>query len=360
MKKLFLLLVFVAAGWALKANPVCYFTYSQARRTVNYLSMQDELMIYCGYEYELETYVIVSDVWYERVNQRYYEVWLYGFDAYTGEEIYMPIDLSCVWLFDRRHDVVYNAAKTLRFQCDAPYISITWAMPVYHGFTRMIHPTYYTRTYHYDVHRYGWRPTPAMRLPVYYMRPPSAPMPVIVNSYVPGRERPVVQVNNQNPSRPVPTTSRTPVTQTRTNNTATPSTTRPAGDINNSSNTIRPTNNGNATTGSSTTRPTNTGNTNARPTNAGNNNNATARPTSNNSSTRPASSDNNSTARPTSNNNARPTSSNSTRPTTTTQRSSQTATPSTQRSTTATQRTSTTPVRSSSRPTSSSRSTQRR
>ncbi|KWW31044.1 MAG: hypothetical protein AUK63_727 [bacterium P3] len=222
MKKFLVALVFVAASMALYANPICYFTYSQARRTVNYLNTQKELVIYCGHEYELETYVIVSDVWAERLNARYYEVWLYGIDAYTGEEIYMPIDLSCIWLLDNWSNQIYNAARHLHFQCDAPYTTLVWSMPVYHGFVRVAHPSYYRRTYHYDLHRRGWRPMPDAGLHVYYMRPPSAPMPIVVNSYVPGRERPTVHIDNSVTSRPIPTTSRTASTSTRTSGTQTP------------------------------------------------------------------------------------------------------------------------------------------
>lgn len=216
MKKLLLALAFFAASVTLYANPICYFTFSQARRTLNFLSEQNELVIFCGHQYELETYVIVSDVWIERVNSRYYEIWLYGIDAYTGEDLFMPIDLSCIWLLDRWSNTMYNAARYLHFYCDAPYTTLIWAMPSYHSFTRVAHPTHYSRTYHYDVHRHGWRPTPGAGLPPYYMRTPTAPMPIIASPYVPGRERPTVQINNSATQRPAPTTTRTASTPVRT------------------------------------------------------------------------------------------------------------------------------------------------
>ena len=219
MKKLLLALAFVAASVALYANPICYFTYGQARRTVHFLNTQDELVIYCGHTYELETYVIISDIWMERVNSRYYEVWLYGIDAYTGDEIYMPLDLGCVWLLDRWSNTMYNAARYLHFQIDAPYTTLVWSMPVYSGFVRVAHPTHYRRSYHYDIHRHGWRPAPEYALPVYYMRPPTAPLPVIAAPYVPGRERPTVHVDNSLPSRPQPSTTRTASTPVRNSST---------------------------------------------------------------------------------------------------------------------------------------------
>ncbi|MBQ0016166.1 MAG: hypothetical protein KBT04_04215, partial [Bacteroidales bacterium] len=98
MKRLFAIIAMVSAMLAVSANSVHYFTAAQANRVVRYLNQQNELMIYCGYEDELESYILVNEVWSERVNSRYFEVWLFGYDAYTGEEVFMPIDLDCIWL----------------------------------------------------------------------------------------------------------------------------------------------------------------------------------------------------------------------------------------------------------------------
>lgn len=318
MKKMLFTLAFIVACCTLKANPVCYFTYYQAQRTVNYLNHQDELMIYCGYEYELESYVILSDVWAERIDPIHYEIWIYGYDAYTGEEVYTPVDLSCVWLFDRRHDIVFNAAKALNFQCDMPYISIAWAMPAYHGFKRVVHPAHYTRTYHYDVHRYGWRPATMPNLPVYYMRSPSSPVPTVVNTYVPGRERPVLNIDNQQQRRPTPTTSRSAATSRQGSSTTNSATTRPS--ATGSSTTTRPgsndvhnnNNNGNRN-GSDNPRPTgNNGSTNSVRTVNGN---STPTTTTTTTTTRPTS-----TTRPSTNGATRTTPSTRTTTTSTTTR----------------------------------------
>ena len=156
MKRLILTIVFALSAMAVMASSVHYFTYSQATRVTHYLNSQNALMIYCGYENELETYVLLNDVWSERVNGTYYEIWVYGYDAYTGEEIFMPIDLDCIWLI--RNTRMYNAAKYLRFRCDVVLPNIVWSVPVYNTFVRVSHPVVYTRTYHYDVHCYGWVP----------------------------------------------------------------------------------------------------------------------------------------------------------------------------------------------------------
>ena len=194
MKKLFFALMLMVATLSVSANEVRYFTTPQAIRTVTYLNAQNELMIYCGYPNELPTYVIISEVWYESVNPQYNEVWIFGYDAYTGEEIFMPIDLGCVWLFSGTH--IYSAAQVLRFRSNYARPTFAWAMPHYHPFHRGPHPVVYHRTYHYDVHIYGWDPfhTPHPGMPhyhPYYMRHINepAPMPPI---YTPGIEQPTV------------------------------------------------------------------------------------------------------------------------------------------------------------------------
>ena len=198
MKRIATLAIILLMGLTASASSIRYFTQSQAVRTVRYLNAQNEMMIYCGYEYELETYVLINEVWMERVNSAYYEIWVFGFDAYTGDEIYMPLDLGCVWLFSGGR--IYNAAQYLRFHTTVRTPNITWYVPHYNPFTRMIHRPGYVRSYHYDIHRYGWMPpayhygpgVPPPPLPPYYMRnrqepapaPPAAPavpLPVITD-----------------------------------------------------------------------------------------------------------------------------------------------------------------------------------
>ncbi len=179
--------------FAASANSVRYFTRSQAARVANTLDAQNELMIYCGYDYELATYVIVNEVWAERVNSKYYEIWLFGYDAYTGEEIYMPIDLSCIWLYNAYGNRMYSAAQYLRFRSTVATPNFYWTMPPYNAFVRHYHDPHFNHgyTYHYEIHRYGWRPPmPPAGGPwpyhPYYMRTPHTPAPVPVRPFTPG------------------------------------------------------------------------------------------------------------------------------------------------------------------------------
>ena len=198
MKRIATLAIILLMGLTASASSIRYFTESQAVRTVRYLNAQNEMMIYCGYEYELETYVLINEVWMERVNSAYYEIWVFGFDAYTGDEIYMPLDLGCVWLFSGGR--IYNAAQYLRFHATVRTPNITWYVPQYNPFTRMIHRPGYVRSYHYDIHRYGWMPpayhygpgVPPPPLPPYYMRHPNPPAPRPNNTWTPGYDRPVI------------------------------------------------------------------------------------------------------------------------------------------------------------------------
>lgn len=194
MKRIAIIVVMVLLSLGASARSIHYFTYSQASRTVNYLNTQNELMIYCGYDYEIETYVLINEIWMERVNSSYYEIWIYGYDAYTGEEIYMPLDLQCVWLYSAGR--MYNAAQYLRFRVDMRVPSLAWRIPPYNPYTRVMHRPGYVRTYHYNVHRHGWMP-PAYtygsgRPPMhpYYMRRPNTPAPMPSNNWTPGVDRP--------------------------------------------------------------------------------------------------------------------------------------------------------------------------
>ena len=195
MKRVAILVVMALMSLSVSARSAHYFTHSQALRTVSYLNSQNELMIYCGYEYEIPTYVLLNEVWMERVNSSYYELWIFGYDAYTGDEIYMPIDLECIWLYSGTQ--IYNAAQYLRFRTSVNRPSLTWYIPPYHPYTRITHRRGYTRSYHYNIHRYGWMPpahhhgaTPP--LPYYYMRHPSTPAPMPTARWTPGSDKPTV------------------------------------------------------------------------------------------------------------------------------------------------------------------------
>ena len=198
MKRIATLAVILLMGLTASAHSIRYFTYSQADRTVRYLNAQNEMMIYCGYDYEIETYVLINEVWMERVNSAYYEIWVFGYDAYTGDEVYMPLDLGCVWLFSAGR--IYNAAQYLRFHTSARTPHFTWYVPAYNPYTRVMHRPGFRRSYHYDIHRYGWMPPaytygpgmPPPPLPYYYMRHPNTPAPRPTGTWTPGTDRPQV------------------------------------------------------------------------------------------------------------------------------------------------------------------------
>jgi hypothetical protein len=147
-------------------------------------------MIYCGYEYELPTYVLINEVWAEQISSSFYEIWLYGYDAYTGEEIYMPIDLECIYLMQNRN--IYSAAQYLRFKYTHSRPTLVWAMPPYNPFIRAPRPVVYYYTYHYDIHRPGWhwRHCPHIHYHPYYRRIPGHPAPIPPKPYTPGKEYP--------------------------------------------------------------------------------------------------------------------------------------------------------------------------
>lgn len=244
MKRIAIVAVMVLMSLAATARSVHYFTFSQASRTVSHLNAQNEMMIHCGYDYEIPTYVLVNEVWMERVNSAYYEIWVYGYDAYTGDEIYMPIDLQCVWLYSGSR--MYNAAQYLRFHVSVVQPSFTWHIPAYNHYVRVVHRPGYARTYHYHIHRHGWTPpaytygpgAPPPPLPYYYLRAPHQPAPMPAGAWTPGVNRPTV---------PTPAT-----TSTRDNNPTTGRQVQSSHSTGSSSSTNRATNRGSATTPATT------------------------------------------------------------------------------------------------------------
>ena len=190
MKKIVLALALMMATMTVAAENILYFTYSQAARTVACLNNQDELMIYCGYADELPTYVLINEVWAEQISSSFYEIWLYGYDAYTGDEIYMPIDLECIYLMQNRN--IYSAAQYLRFKFTHRRPTFAWAMPPYNPFIRAPRPVVYYYTYHYDIHRPGWHYShfPHIHYHPYYHRHPSHHIPVPPKPFTPGLNRP--------------------------------------------------------------------------------------------------------------------------------------------------------------------------
>lgn len=229
MKRIAILMVTVLLGLSASASAVHYFTRSQAERAVNYLNRQNELMIYCGYDYEIETYVLINEIWAERINSAYYELWIYGFDAYTGDEIYMPLDLQCVWLYGAGR--MYNAAQYLRFRTSVHTPQIRWYIPPYHPYTRIMHRPGYVRSYHYDIHRHGWMPPshPAYHgphhdphhppLPPYYDRTPQTPAPAPTTAWTPGVDRPQISSTPRTTSGGTTSTRSTTGTATETRST---------------------------------------------------------------------------------------------------------------------------------------------
>ena len=343
MKKVLLTIAFALIALCSSANSIRYFTASQARRTVDFLNSKNELIIFCGYEYELETYVILNDVWSERAEGNHYEVWIFGYDAYTGEEIYMPIDLACIWLYNSSRNHIYSAARFLRFQCSQARPNIEWCMPHYNSFVRIHHSPTYVRTYHYDIHLHGWmpplHPDPIHPIHPYYMRPPTAPLPVIVHPYTPGREKPQVQINdNRNAQRPAPTSVRSqstpfPTSNTntnatksgRSNSTATPSTSRSSSTATPASSTR---NSSTSTRSSSSATPTSSSRSNSSATpSTSSRSNSTATPTSTQKATQTSRSSSSATPSATATKSSSSSRSVSTPSTTTSRSSSTSATP---------------------------------
>ena len=357
MKRIAILVVTVLMSLTATAQSIRYFTYAQAQRTVQYLNAQQEMMLYCGYDYEIETYVLINEVWMERVNSAYYELWVYGYDAYTGDEIYMPLDLQCVWLYSAGR--MYNAAQYLRFHAQVRMPSFSWYVPAYHPFTRRMHIAGYVRTYHYDIHRHGWMPPAPPHggwgphtqppLPPYYMRTPQTPAPAPTTRWTPGVDRPQVSTSSTRSGHSTLPTTRPSASGSATGSTGV-STQRNSGAARSGSSSTGSRSTGTATTGTTTQRSTGT-----TPTRSNTGTSGTSRSTTTTTRSTSTSTGTTGTATRSTTGTSRSTgtTTGTSRGTTTgTSRSSATATPSTSRSTTSTA----TPSRSASSTATPSRS----
>lgn len=139
--------MFLASTASFADSSVQFFRKSQATRVVNYLNQHPEMLFYCGcYPDFQSSYVYALDVWMERYSLTYYEVWVYGFDVKTNEEIYTPIDLNCVWV-EGSNGYPANVAQILGFKHRVCEATFRWRIPIYNARPRVVHPATYQHNY---------------------------------------------------------------------------------------------------------------------------------------------------------------------------------------------------------------------
>lgn len=149
MKKVLFVLsfLFLASTASFADSSVQFFRKSQATRVVNYLNQHPEVLLYCGcYPDYQSSYVFTYDVWMERYSFTYYEVWIYGYDVKTKQEIYTPLDLNCVWV-EGANGYPANVAVALGFKHNSCAANFRWRIPVYTRPTRIAHPQHFKQNY---------------------------------------------------------------------------------------------------------------------------------------------------------------------------------------------------------------------
>ncbi len=139
----------------------------QADSVMSIIGRQKDVMLYCGFEKEAETYMVLCDYWkaliHDSVNtdscvmlKEYFEVWVLGFDLHTGDTLCTPIDPSCIWF--HQDDSTYNVGAYLFADLSVKPLPFKWRVPKY----TLIHCLEYAEmedlepTYHYEVHNYGY------------------------------------------------------------------------------------------------------------------------------------------------------------------------------------------------------------
>ena len=203
MKKVIFVLtfLFLASTVSFADSSVQFFRKSQATRVVNYLNQHPEVLFYCGCYPDFQTsYVYTYDVWMERYSLTYYEVWIYGFDVKTNEEIYTPVDLNCVWV-EGTNGYPVNVAQALGFKHRVCEATFRWRMPVYNTRPRVAHPAHYQHNYFAQPNVKPRQPKPVAKpatQPTHNPKPQPNAGPATNNHNQSNTNNPKPQPNNNN------------------------------------------------------------------------------------------------------------------------------------------------------------------
>lgn len=173
---------------------------SQADYIISVLSKCKEIVLYCGLEDEIETYMVLCDSWKaELVNYEettffdsisdswktikteslsgWYEIWVLGYDLHTGDTICTPIDPYCIWF--NKDDDIYNVGHYTFLDSISWTFPFNWKVPKYTIISCLEYAEELQLTYHYDIHVFGYfvpyyhMPTP----PPYYKQTRSNSQP---------------------------------------------------------------------------------------------------------------------------------------------------------------------------------------
>ena len=199
MKKVIFVLtfLFLASTVSFADSSVQFFRKSQATRVVNYLNQHPEMLFYCGcYPDFQSSYVYALDVWMERYSLTYYEVWIYGFDVKTNEEIYTPLDLNCVWV-EGANGYPANVAQILGFKHRVCEATFRWRIPVYNTRPRVVHPATYQHNYFAQPNVKPRKPKPAPQ-PTHNPKPKPNAGPATHNHNQSNNNQPKPQPNTNN------------------------------------------------------------------------------------------------------------------------------------------------------------------
>lgn len=164
---------------------------SQADYVMSIIGDYNEIVLYCGNEYEVETYMVLCDFWKECIADSkwttivdslstigiaqeedsldvQYEIWVLGYDLHTGDTICTPIAPSCIWI--HKDDITYNVGSYTSLDSIVRLFPFNWKVPQYSLISCLEYNEEIQPTYHYEIHVLGYfapfdyRPLP----PPYY------------------------------------------------------------------------------------------------------------------------------------------------------------------------------------------------
>lgn len=128
----------------------------QADEVLSVIGGCKDIVLYCGHDGEVETYMVLCDFWKaEVVNQEivlsdWYEIWVLGYDLHTGDTICTPIDPSCIWF--NKNNSTYNVGNYIFWDPVPRSFPFKWKVPQYTLISCLQYAEEIQLTYHHYIH----------------------------------------------------------------------------------------------------------------------------------------------------------------------------------------------------------------
>lgn len=147
-----LLLFYLFAVEEGKAQETASLNSNRADSVMAVLGENKEVVLYCGYEDEAPTYMVLCDYWKAGEGGKF-EIWVLGYDLHTGDTVCLPIGPACIWI--QKNDRVYNVGNYLSLDTEVKHFPYEWKVPQYSLVSCLKHTGTMQPTYHGKAHARG-------------------------------------------------------------------------------------------------------------------------------------------------------------------------------------------------------------